>query len=195
MIQYAWIENRARGAVQLGIYSYWLNELNEVKFSHHDWVKPRQGTATSATYPPVAPTLRRPNGQPVPAQPGSHSPQASADATALVADPQEAHAQSDEPAAEDRQAEAAGGSSQAAGAAAEQPALHQDSPGDAAPAVSAASKPTRTVTGEGDAEDVRQPSADIGAPAHLSFDADEELEGQSAAYSEMPHSTDVDATQ
>jgi hypothetical protein len=39
--------------VQVSVYSYCLNETNEVKFTHIDWVKPRAGTATSATNPPI----------------------------------------------------------------------------------------------------------------------------------------------
>ena len=39
--------------VQVSVYNYWLNEVNEVKFTHVDWIKPRSGTATSAVHPPV----------------------------------------------------------------------------------------------------------------------------------------------
>lgn len=35
------------------MYSYSLNEENEVKFTHVDWVKARSSVATSATDPPV----------------------------------------------------------------------------------------------------------------------------------------------
>jgi hypothetical protein len=149
---------------QVAVYSYWLNEKNEVKFSHHDWTKPcRDAPAQPSNLQPApapAPALRAapaPAGAPVTGDGNAAASQASDDTATPAA------ASTITSTAED------------SGAASSVPGNAGAS--EAAEAVEEAKQDDATATARRVV--YRQDSA---APAHLSFDEDEEGGGDADAY-------------
>lgn len=130
------------------MYNYWLNELDEVKFTHVDWVKPRSGTATSATNPPVR----------IPGATTPHPP-AGGDAQASAGKPDGVPAEAGGGAMPDSSAAAPAqdGAAQAGSSVAAPPSA-QGGAQEAAGAGEGAALPAQT---------------DAGPPAHLDDDADE----------------------
>ena len=157
------------------MYNYWLNDQKEVKFSHHDWVKPQpapQPSDTSAMF--ALPTA--------PAPPGAHvshageqtgGPEGEEEAvTALLARIDFLEG--------DAGAEAVSGTEQA-GQASAAPDTQASAAPDTVEEAEAASHSADDATvapaaaeETADADEAATVNVDADAPAHLSFDEDED---------------------
>lgn len=159
--------------MQVSVYNYWLNEQKEVKFSHHDWVKPQPAphpSDNSAMFAlPAAPAP--PSAHVAQAGEQTGAPEGEEDAvTAILAriDMREG----------DAAAEAAGGSEQAVQASeAVQASAAPDILDEAEAASHSADDATVAPAAaevSADADEAATVNVDADAPAHLSFDEDED---------------------